>query len=73
MEVEGFYGDLRWGVASKDLNLPSASIPKILEENRWIEKGDWSLFCIGRSENKENTIKILKNKLGNEIIYEFLI
>ena len=73
MEVEGFYGDLRWGVASKDLNLPSINIPKILEENCWIEKGGWSLFCIGRPENKENTIKILKNKLGNEIIYEFLI
>ena len=73
MEVEGFYGDLRWGVASKDLNLPPINIPKILKENCWIEKGGWSLFCIGRPENKENTIKILKNKLGNEIIYEFLI
>lgn len=43
---EGYF----WVVASKDLCFPKGYNKEILNQNPWIEKGDWSLVCMGKAE-----------------------
>lgn len=63
-----------WGVASKDLVcFPSCYYPELLEKNRWIEKGEWSLFCIGSAINRtEAKQKLLEYCQDRNIIFEEL-
>lgn len=63
-----------WVVASKDLvYFPSCYYPELLEENRWIEKGEWSLFCIGSAINRtEAKQKLLEYCQERNIIFEEL-
>jgi len=63
-----------WVVASKDLvYLPPCYYPELLEKNRWIEKGEWSLFCIGSAINRtEAKQKLLEYCQDRNIIFEEL-
>ena len=61
-----------WGVASKDLSyFPPCYYPKLLEKNRWIEKGGWSLFCIGYVNEAKQ--KLLEYCQERNIVFEQFI
>lgn len=65
-----------WVALSPDLNYPQSYNHEILERNQWIEKGSWSLFCIGLARNEEERKKareLFKKSLPPNVLYEEIL
>ena len=73
--VKELWDDCRylWVVLSPDLNYPQSYNHEILKRNQWIEKGGWTLFCVGLAntlEVEETIRESFKSTLPPDITYE---
>ena len=62
---------LIWCACSKNLGFPEGYSQEILDENGWIKRGNWTLFCLGPSNCRDEVIEGFKSILTKDIIFDY--